>query len=90
MVRSSGLVVLAERLCLAIASDEGDGVGLAQSLGVFHAGGAHGHARQDQALGIGAFLQQSLDVIGWHMAFDEITGNLSGMSGSHAIGNTQP
>src|SRR3546814_1831689 len=79
-----------ERLRGAAAGDELDRVRLRLAAGHFHAGRAQRHARQDQSLRVELLRQQTLDVVGRHVAFDHISANFRGVARTLAIRNAQP
>src|SRR3546814_16157902 len=79
-----------ERLLGAAAGDELDRVRLRLAAGHFHAGRAQRHARQDQSLRVELLRQQTLDVVGRHVAFDHISANFRGVARTLAIRNAQP
>lgn len=67
----------------ALVSVEQYLVGVA-AVAHFHARGAHRHARHGEAMGVRAFLQQPLHVLGGHVAFDGVAVDKGGVAGAHA------
>ncbi|ODU73602.1 MAG: hypothetical protein ABT17_11345 [Rhodanobacter sp. SCN 69-32] len=64
----------------AVVGNKLDNIGLDAAVRQLHARRAGRHARHDEALGIGLFSQQPLDVQRRHMTFDEIAAHFGGMA----------